>query len=139
MVRGLRTLAASFALAAVLSVGLAERSSAFTLIELHYLPAVQLVASQSSDIKVTNVSMNSINVVITAYRDDGSMLAQKSEMIAPGATFTHIIRAPSTGPLSFHATIAVDTAHAAVADVMTFDKMTGEAVLLLPAVQFDTN
>jgi hypothetical protein len=139
MVRGSRTLCASFALAAVLSIGLAERSSAFTLIELQFLPAVQLVEAQSSDVKVTNVTANSINVTITAYRDNATMLVQKTEMIAPGATFTLVVKAPSTAPLSFHASIASDTANAAVADVMTFDKTTGQALLLLPAVRFDTN
>jgi hypothetical protein len=139
LMRGSRTFAASFALAAVLGFGLSQQSQAFTLIELQYLPAVQLVAAQLSDVKVTNISTNSINVVITAFRDNGNMLVQKTETIAPGTTYTLPIKASSAYALSFHTTIALDTTHAAVADVMTFDKTTGEVISLLPAVQFDTN
>jgi hypothetical protein len=40
--------------------------------------------------------------------------------------------------LGFHASIELGTAHAAIADVITFDKVTGEALAMLPAVMFDT-
>jgi hypothetical protein len=127
-----------FALGAILNAGSEPPAKAFTLIERSLLPAVQLIANQSADIKVTNVSANPINVIITIFRDNGTVIAQERQSIAAGTTFTHVVHAPVNFPLSFHATIESDTANAAVSDVMTLDLQTGEVSAMLPFVKFDT-
>jgi hypothetical protein len=127
-----------FAVGAILNVGNEQSAKAFTLIERALLPAVQLIANQLADIKVTNVSGNPINVIITTFRDNGTVVAQERQSIAAGTTFTHVVHAPVNFPLSFHATIESDTANAAVSDVMTLDLQTGEVTAILPFVKFDT-
>ena len=131
-------LVALLAVEATLNVGYQQTAKAFTLIEFNYLPAVQLIAEQRADIKVTNVSGDPVTVVLTVYNDEGIALARINHSIAAGTTFTHVVRAPSTGPLGFHATVASDIAHATVSDAMAFDKSTGQVIAILPAVQFNT-
>ena len=99
---------------------------------------MQLIAGQSADIKVTNVSANSINVELTTYTDKGTIITQETRSIAIGTTLTLAVTAPPSGPLSFHATLVSDAANAAVADVMTFDKQTGQVIAMLPFIKFDT-
>jgi hypothetical protein len=128
-----------FAFGTILTCGYEEPARAFTLIELQLLPAVQLVAGQSAAIKVTNVSANSVVIaIITVTNDKGTVLTTEHPSIAPGTTFTLPVRASVDLPLGFHASIELGTAHAAIADVITFDKVTGEALAMLPAVMFDT-
>lgn len=132
-----KKLATSFALVAILSLGYIEQSRAFTLIELLLLPAVQLVAAQSALITVTNATQNSVAAVITVFRSNGTVKEQKSVAIAQDLTVTLPVHASAAGPLTFHATIELDTANAAVADVMTLDQ-TGQVIAILPFIKFDT-
>lgn len=131
-------LVALLAFGAILNVGYQQVANAFTLIEINFLPAVQLIADQRADIKITNVSANAVTVNLTVYNDEGTVIARVEHSIAAGTTFTHAVRAPSTGPLSFHASVAADTANATVSDVMAFDKSTGQVIAILPAIHFDT-
>jgi hypothetical protein len=126
-----------FVAGAILNVGDVYSARAFTLVERSLLPAVQLIAGQSADIKVTNVSANSIIVELRTFRDNGTQIALKQVSIAPETTFTLEVAAPPTGSLSFHATLGSDTAKAAVADVMTLDTQTGQVMALLPFIEFD--
>ena len=96
-----------FAFGAILNVVYELPAKAFTLIETVYLPAVQLIAEQSALIKVTNVSANVINVVITTYRDNATVIAQERQSIAANKTFTHVVWAGAAA-LSFHTTIESD-------------------------------
>jgi acyl CoA:acetate/3-ketoacid CoA transferase len=131
-------LVAVLAVGAILNVGHQQAAKAFTLIEINFLPAVQLIADERADIKVTNVSVNSVTVRLTVYNDEGTVIAQLQHSIAAGTTFTHAVRAPSTGPLSFHAIVESDTAHATVSDAMAFDKSTGQVIAILPFIEFAT-
>jgi hypothetical protein len=115
-----------------------QSARAFTLIERSWLPAVQLIAGQSADIKVTNVSANTIMVVLTTYRDNGTIITQETKSIATGTTVTLAVKAPENAPLSFHATLGSDVANATVADVMTFDIQNSQAIAILPFIKFDT-
>jgi hypothetical protein len=125
-----------FATGAILA---SEHSArAFTLIERSLLPAVQLIAGQSADIKVTNVSSNTIIVVLTTFRDNGTIIAQETKSIATGTTLTLAVKAPENAPLSFHAILGSDAVNAAVADVMTFDIQDSHAIAILPFIKFDT-
>ena len=112
---------------AILNFGDEHSARAFTLIERLLLPAVQLVAGQSADIKVTNFATNTIIVVLTTFRDNGAIITQETKSIPSGTTLTLAVKAPANAPLSFHATLGSDTAQAAVADVMTFDMPSGQA------------
>jgi hypothetical protein len=127
-----------FAAGAILNLGNEHSARAFTLIETSLLPAVQLIAGQSANIKVTNVSANTIIVVLTTYRDNGAIITQETKSIATGTTLTFAVKAPANDPLSFHATLGSDTAQAALADVMTFDIDNGEAIAILPFIKLDT-
>lgn len=69
-------LVALLAVGTILNVGYQQAAKAFTLVEIDYLPAVQLIADQRADITVTNVSGNSVTVVLTLYRDNGTMIGQ---------------------------------------------------------------
>jgi hypothetical protein len=129
------------ALAAVLILGLVEQSRAFTLIELletQYVPAVQLVAFQSAAVNVTNISGNTIGVMITTTNGNGVVLKQKSQAVAPGATFT-VTETAGGLPFRFSTTIALDTAQAAVSDVETFDVNTGQVMTVIPMVELSGN
>jgi hypothetical protein len=66
------------------------------------------------------------------------MLATETKTIAAGTTFTLAVRAPVNAPLSFHATLGSDVLNAAVADVMTFDVHSSQAIAILPFIKFDT-
>jgi hypothetical protein len=123
---------------AILNFGNEHSARAFTLIERSFVPAVQLVAGQSADIKVTNVSANTIIVVLTTYRDNGTLITQETRSIATGTTFTLAVKAPVDAPLSFRATLGSDAPQAAVADVMTFDIKSSQAIAILPFIKFDT-
>jgi hypothetical protein len=127
-----------FAAGVILNVSDEHSARAFTLIERLWLPAVQLIAGQSADIKVTNVSANSIIVELRTFRDNGSQLALKQVSIAPETTFTFEVAAPPNEALRFHAFLGSDTVNAAIADVMTFDTQTGQVMALLPFIEFDT-
>jgi hypothetical protein len=63
-------LAYLFAAGAILNVGGEHSAKAFTLIERSWLPAVQLIAGQSADIKVTNISANSIIMELRQWDTD---------------------------------------------------------------------
>ena len=69
-------LVALLAVGTILNVGYQQAAKAFTLVEIDYLPAVQLIADQRADITVTNVSGNSVTVVLTLYRDNGTMMGK---------------------------------------------------------------
>jgi hypothetical protein len=127
-----------FAFGTILTGGYGGPARAFTLIELELLPAVQLVAGQSAAIKVTNVSANVVIAIIRVTRDNGTELTQEQGSIAPGTTFTLPVRGSVDLPTGFHASVAVSAAHAVTSDVITFDKQTGQALAMLPAVIFDT-
>jgi hypothetical protein len=127
-----------FVLGAILALSSAEQLRAFTLIEIVYLPAVQLVASQSAEVKVSNISTNDLELIITTFGDGGNVLTQKTKTLLPHQTFTLLVNARNVGT-SFHTVIGLSAANAAVADVMTFDKTTGQVIAILPGIKFDTN
>jgi hypothetical protein len=95
------------------------------------------VESQSAAVKVSNVSANNLDVVITTFGDGGHMLAQRNETLAPGATSSLVVIAKG-GPLSFRATVALGSANSAVSDIMTFDETTGQVIAILPFIELPT-
>ena len=134
-------LVALFALLAVLSLTYVERTRAFTLIEIQYLPAVQVVAGQSAAVKVSNVSTASVDVVIAIFGGDGgTLLVSKTVSLAAGHTMSFPYSNTLTGNREIRAVVSLGTASAAVSDIETFDKTSGEVMvalpfLLLPAVE----
>jgi hypothetical protein len=137
-------LVALFVLGAIGSGFYVTRSRAFTLIEkeIQYLPAVQLVASQSAAVKISNVSSETVDFTIEFFGDGSVFLARKAGEIGAGHTFTlPYVQPAGVPPSDIRAVIKLGTAQAVVSDMMTFDRTTGEIIvvvqpgLLLPAVQ----
>jgi len=125
-------LIALFVLGAIGSIFYVTRSRAFTLIELQLVPATYLVASQSAEITVSNVTGNNLDVTITVFRESGMVMSTKTVTLAPMATATHTVQAAAGGPLTFRAAIELGTANSAISDVMTFDRTTGQVIAILP-------
>ncbi len=123
-----------FAVAAIVSPCFVAQSRAFTLIEIQYLPAVQLVASQTALVKVSNVSLNVVDATVTFYGHNGNvLLASTSQSIAAGATFSFSYVHPATTAASdVRAVVSLDTASAAISSLMTLDKTSGEVIAILP-------
>ncbi|MGO9127965.1 MAG: hypothetical protein ACLP6G_24135 [Terriglobales bacterium] len=131
-------LVALFVLGAIGSVLYVTRSRAFTLVEIQYLPAVQLVAGQTAAVTVSNISANNLDVTITTHEAGGQILSTKNATLAPGATTSLVVIAK--GGMGFWTGIALGASSSAISDVMTFDKVTGQVIAiapgeLLPAVQ----
>ncbi|HVH73981.1 MAG TPA: hypothetical protein VM755_03610 [Stellaceae bacterium] len=137
-------------LAAIFGLGYAEPARAFTLVELLVIPSEFLVANQLATVAVSNTTAgpnaHDIHLVAAAVNDRGTVFKTEGNKanpitISPNQTFHFGIRAPSTGNLSFHTMIELDTANAAVGDVMGWDVNTGQLISImqgqvtLPAVQ----
>ena len=121
-----------FALVATLSLSYVQRSRAFTLIELQLLPAVQLIDNQAAAVEVSNISSESVDVVVSLFMGDGSMLLSKSATIVPGRTLTVPYKQAATGAGGLiRGVVASSTANAVVSDIMTFDKTSGEIIAVL--------
>jgi len=131
-------LLALFAAAAIVSPCFVAQSRAFTLIEIQYLPAVQLVASQTALVKVSNVSIDVVDATVTFYGHTGNvLLASTSQSIAAGATFSFSYMHPATtGASDVRAVVTLGTAHATVSSLMTLDKVSGQVIAILPGILF---
>jgi len=138
-VRNLRKwwkLIALFAVAAIVSICYVVRSRAFTLIEFQYLPAVQLVASQLVNVNVSNVTAESVEIIVDIYSGNGTLLVRKTETLAAGHTFILPYLQPSgTKSNTIRAVIGLGTANAAFSDVVTFDKTSGEVIAIAPGLK----
>ncbi|MGA8153972.1 MAG: hypothetical protein WB952_23680 [Terriglobales bacterium] len=135
-------LVALFVLGAIGSCFYVTRSSAFTLIESQYLPAVQLVESQSAAVEVSNISSEAVEVEVKIISDSGRVLRKAGATVGAGRTFTVNYTQPAAvPPSSIRARVELGTAQAAVSSLLTFDKTTGQTIIsiqpgiLLPAVQ----
>ncbi|MGO9265089.1 MAG: hypothetical protein ACLQBA_09430 [Candidatus Binataceae bacterium] len=123
-----------FAAAAIVSPCFVAQSKAFTLIETQLLPAVQLVASQTLLVKVSNVSLDPVEVTVTLYGHSGNVLQTSNNLsLAAGATFSVSYVHPSTTAASdVRGVVTLDTANATVSSIMTLDKTSGEVIAILP-------
>jgi hypothetical protein len=137
-------------LAAVFSLVHAEPARAFTLVESIFLPAIQLVAGQFATVTVTNTlsgpNAHPIQLIAQAINDKGAPFKTEGTeatpiTVDPNATFHFSVRAPANENLSFHTVVQLDTAGAAIGDVMGWDLNTGQLIsimagqAILPAVQ----
>jgi hypothetical protein len=129
--RKLWGLIAVVALVALLSLTYVKRAKAFTLIEVQYLPAVQLVADQSAAICVSNTTTESVAAVIDIYADNGTLLVSKSVTLAPGQTYKLPYKNNLAVSRDIRGVVSLGTASAAVSDLMTFDKTSGEIIAVL--------
>ncbi|HEV2302491.1 MAG TPA: hypothetical protein VGR91_13065 [Stellaceae bacterium] len=108
-----------------------------TFPQAQLLPAVQLVASQSALVKVTNTSPNDASATINLYNAKGTLFKQlTTPLLAPNVTFTHRVMAPATGNLTFFATINWgDGSPPGVSDVMALGRSSGQVIAILPFVE----
>ena len=137
-------LVALFLLGAIASSFYVTRSRAFTLIEkeIQFLPAVQLVASQPAAVEVSNISPDTVAVVIEIFGDGSRILARKQGEVGAGHTFIlPYIQPAGVPPSSIRGVVRLGAAQAAVSSMLTLNKTTGQAIivvqpgLVLPAVQ----
>jgi hypothetical protein len=85
--KSLRQLVALFALGTMLNLPFVEPARAFTQVESQFLPAVQLVASQSAQVSVSNFSAGSVMVTINIFNSAGSITVTKTATVAASRTF----------------------------------------------------
>jgi hypothetical protein len=131
---------AIFAAAAGLGCFSAAPAHAFTVKESLFLTSVQMQASQPIDlfIKVSNVSAAKVDLVLIAYNEKGQIVKTAGTTaapitVAPKATFSFSLSAPTTGTKNFHAIVNLDTLNAVVADLVTIDSTTGQQIAIEPA------
>jgi hypothetical protein len=117
------------------TIGHVVRSRAFTLIEIQYLPAVQLVANQSAIVNVSNTSTESVEFIVDIYSASGTLLASKTVTLPAGQTFALLYLNRLSGNRTIRAVVSLGTASAAVSDLVTFDKTSGEIIAIVPAVK----
>ena len=129
-------LIAVFAVVAIVSIGYVVRSRAFTLIEMQFLPAVQLVANQRAAVNVSNFSTETVTAVIDIFSGNGTLLVTKTVTIMPGQTFIlPYIHPTGTFPANIRASVSLDTANATVSDIAAFDVTSGEVNAILPFIK----
>jgi len=117
------------------TIGHVVRSRAFTLIEILYLPAVQLVANQSAIVNVSNTSTESVEFIVDIYSASGTLLASKTVTLPAGQTFALPYLNRLSGNRTIRAVVSLGTASAAVSDLVAFDKTSGEIIAIVPAVK----
>ena len=128
------------AVGAILSVCYVIKSRGFTLIEIQYLPAVQLVANQSAWVNVSNVAMDSVDATIAIYSGNGALLATKTVTVASGQTSTLKYTHPSgMAPNNIRAVVSLGTANAVVSDITAADVTSGQVIAILPFIKFTGN
>ena len=128
-------LIAVVAVVATATIGLVVRSRAFTLIEIQYLPAVQLVASQTAAVSVSNTSTESLEFIVDIYGKNGTLLVSKTGTLAAGQTFSLPYLNTLSGNRVIRAVASLGTANVAVSDLLTFDKTSGEVIAIAPGVK----
>jgi hypothetical protein len=124
---------AVFAVAAMVSLCVVGQSRAFTLIETQFVPAVQLVASQTAMVKVSNVSLDTIDITVSILAHNGALLVTHTVSLPAGVTFSlPYVKPAGTPSTDIRAVVTTGTANAAVSSLMTLDKVSGEVIAILP-------
>jgi len=127
-------LVALFVLGAIGSGLYVTRLKAFTLIEVQYLPAVQLIASQEVAVNVSNFSAEPVTVNIQIFSGGGGLLGEvQSEVIEPGKTYS-LSYVQSGGTVAARAVVAAGTASSVVSSLVAFDKATRQVIAIAPAL-----
>jgi len=128
-------LIAVFAVAAIVSLCYVVRSRAFTLIEVQYLPAVQLVALQSAAVEVSNISIDAEDVTVEIFAGVGPLLVTETRTLNAGQTLTVPYKyMGQTATKTIRVVISTSAAHATVCSLLTFDKTSGEVITAMPGV-----
>ena len=127
-------IAVLFLSGAALSLIYVRQSSAFTLVESQFLPAVQLEALESVQVSASNFSSQSVEVVIDIQNAAGKVVSTKTVTIAANNTYAlRYNNGNSTGNFS-----AVVNAGAASSIASSFEVLgtTGEVIAItLPYVE----
>jgi hypothetical protein len=84
-----RKFVAMLALGAILSLSFVPQAKAFTLVEVHYLPAIQLVGGQSAQLSVSNFSNAPVELSIHLLDSTGTLV--KTTTLTLGGGKTHVL------------------------------------------------
>lgn len=137
--RNARTLIAVMVLAGMFSFPFVQQAKAFTQVESQFLPAVQLTASQSAQVSVTNFSAVSVDITIDIFNGNGTNVVTKTTTVGAGKTFG-IRFQNGKMPLTYNAIVSAGAASSVISDFQLLSA-NGETVAVssafteLPAVQ----
>lgn len=126
---------AIFALAAILSLGVEEMraSSPFSSLETHFLPAVQLVASQAAQVAVSNFSTASVSVTMNIADALGHIVATKTVTLSGNKSSTlRLTNGNTAAPYS--AVVEASVANAIASDFEVLNSNGEVAAATLPFI-----
>jgi hypothetical protein len=103
----------------IASMGDVVRSRAFTLIELQYLLPLELLASQTVVVNVSNTSKEPVEAVVDIYGRDGALLVKPTTMTVEAETTLSVTYKQPAGTASnwVRARVGLGTANAVVTDI----------------------
>ena len=127
------------ALAAILILGYAVRSRAFTLIEQQesfFLPYI-FSPNAIGEVKVTNISDVTLTVTIAVFNDGGTIVQTGTPMtVLPGQTITFALLKQATA-VSLRPVVVISGGHnfnGSLAELLVFNA-NNQIIAALPAVQ----
>jgi len=122
------------ALGAILSLGsFVPQAKAFTPAEIHYCPAVQLVAGQSAQVSASNFSNAPVSVTIAIINSAGTVVATKNITLNFGKTTALSITNGDT-TAAYSAMVEVSAANSVASDFEVFSSNGQVATLALPYI-----
>jgi hypothetical protein len=128
-----RKFVAMLALGALLSLNLVPRAKAFTLVEIHYLPAVQVVAGQLMQVSASNFSNASVSATLNITNAAGAVVATKTAPIAASKT---VVLGYTNGDTtaSYSAVVEVSAANSVASNFQVFGSNGQTAALTEPYI-----
>lgn len=119
-------------LAGMFNFFLVEQAKAFTQIESQFLPAVQLVASQSAQVSVVNFSTASVEITVDIFNGAGSDVITKTVTVGAGKTFGIRFQNGKTQS-TYSALVSASAASSVISDFQVL-ATNGETVAVSPAL-----
>ena len=123
---------AIFALAAILSLSV-EETRAFSPLETHFLPAVQLVASQAAQVAVSNFSTASVSVTMNIVDALGNIVATKTVTVSGNKSSTLRFTNGNTAA-TYSAVVEASVANAIASDFEVLNSNGEVAAATLPFI-----
>jgi len=128
-----RKFVALLALGAILSLGFVPQARAVTFVEVHYLPAVQLVGGQSAQVSVSNFSDATVSVTINITNAAGTIVATKNITLNFGKT-TALSMTNGDTTAAYSAEVEVSAANSVASDFEVLSSNGQVAALTLPYI-----
>lgn len=137
--RAWRNAVAVIVLTGMFSFPFVQQAKAFTQIESQFLPAVQLVGSQSAQVSVVNFSAASVEITVDIFNGAGSNVITKTVTVGAGKTFGIRFQNGKT-TTSYSAIVGASAASSVISDFQVLGTngatiAISSAFIELPAVQ----